>query len=89
MLLSHNIDISLTDNQGNDCLAFLAVLIEKGLFRESFELATALLEHSRCDPNRLNQSGLTLLSYSVAQGDATIDITRLLLNHGASVLPFR
>merc|ERR1719412_192066 len=39
--------------------------------------------------NHINAHQRTLLTYAVAQGDACLDLTRMLLNHGAAVVPPR
>ena len=41
--------------------------------------------HRKVDVNASNQSGGTLLSYAVQYGDSTAEVSRLLLNSGASV----
>ncbi len=89
ILLSMGLDTSIQNDDGDDCLSALAHLLDKGLFSESFDLANVLLEDPRCNPNRMNKSGRSLLSYSVIYGDESVDLTRLLLNHGAKVWPLR
>lgn len=89
VLLHHGLDVTLEDNDGNTCLTYLGVLLERQLFAEGLELAKLFLNDSRCNSNHLNRSARSLLSYSAAQGDACSDLTRLLLNHGAQVWPFR
>ena len=39
--------------------------------------------------NHINAHQRTLLTYAAAQGDACLDLTRMLLNHGAAVVPPR
>ena len=88
-LLRHGLDVSLKDNDGNTSLTFLARLLDKQLYTEGFELATILLQDVRCNANSTNSQGRSLLSFSVTHGDASADLTRKLLNHGAQVLPYR
>ncbi len=89
ILLRLGLDVSIQNVDGDDCLAALKNLLEKCLFSESLDLANILLHEPRCDPNRLNKSGRSLLSYSVIHGDKSVELTRLLLNHGAKVWPIR
>ena len=91
LLLSQGIDLSLEDLRGNTCLLPISILLEKELYQESFELAKILLQSSRQNEgliNHANHAGRTLLSHSVCHGDASADLTRLLINHGAKVLPY-
>ncbi len=89
ILIRMGLDTSIQNIDGDDCLAFLRHLLKKRLFGESSDLASILLEKQGCDPNRLNKAGRSLLSYSVSHGDESIELTRLLLNHGAKVYPRR
>lgn len=63
-------------------------LLDRKLPQESLvQLASTLLAHF--NPDQLNGQDRTLLTYSVALGDSAIELSRCLLNHGASVLPPR
>ena len=90
-LLIHQsgINVSLEDIQGNTPLNAIQSLLHKGLFRQSFLLAKCLLQNSTCDVNHVNLEGRSLLSHSVCHGDSSIDLSRLLLNNGAKILPTR
>ena len=89
ILLRHGLDVTLEDCDGNNSLSFLARLLDRQLFDEALQLAKILLRTPKCDANSVNSLGRSLLSHSVSHGDACADLTRLLLNHGAQVLPFR
>ena len=89
VLLRHGFDVTVDDCDGNNPLNFLHKLLDRKLFAEALRLAEVLLQQPKCDANAVNASGRSLLSYSVTHGDATADLTRLLLNHGAEVLPLR
>jgi ankyrin repeat protein len=89
MLLRHGFDVTLEDCDGNNSLNFISKLLERRLYNEALQLARILLQQRACDANRVNAAGRSLLSQSVTHGDACADLTRLLLNYGAQVLPFR
>ena len=87
--MRHGFDVTLEDCDGNNSLVLLSKLLDRKLFNEAVTIAEAILQHPKCDANCVNKSGRGLLSYSVTHGDAAADLTRLLLNHGAQVLPVR
>ena len=89
VLLRHGFDVTLEDSDGNNSLNFLSKLLDRKLYEEATQLAKIILQQPNSDANGVNASGRTLLSYSVTHGDVTADLTRLLLNHGAQVLPLR
>lgn len=89
LLMKRGIDTNLEDARGNSALLSVGKLLDRGLFEEGFRLAGLLLQDPGCDPNRVNASGQTLLSQSVGHGDSSILLSRLLVNHGAKVVPSR
>jgi len=89
ILLRHGFDVRLEDVDGNSPLNFISKLLDRKLFREALELSKIILQDPRCDSNSVNTFGRSLLSQSVTHGDDCVDLTRLLLNNGASVFPFR
>jgi hypothetical protein len=62
-------------------------MLAKELFQEAHLLALLFLQTGSADINHANAAGRTILSHSVAHGDAAILTSRLLINHGAKVLP--
>ena len=50
-----------------------------------YPLSLGNVSHTKVNVNACNKSGESLLSYAVQHGDSTADVTRLLLNSGASV----
>lgn len=92
LLLDHSsLDLTLVDSSGNTALTRLQVLLKRGMYHESYHLAKCILLNKKGNVmvNHLSQADRTLLSHSVFYGDICLDLTRLLLNHGAQVLPAR
>lgn len=92
LLLSQNIDLSLAENRDEDtALTQLHLLMDRNVPEESLvALASAFLSSARAgNVDHINGQQRTLLTYSVAKGDAFLTLTRSLLNHGARVLPAR
>lgn len=73
----------------NSPLTGLHMLLDRNLPQSSLvKLANLLLAHD-FDANHINGHERTLLTYSVSKGDLYLDLTKLLLNHGALILPAR
>ncbi len=87
LLLSAGLDVSLTDRQGNTPFTALATLLDKDLTVEAVALAHLLRRQAACDVNHANAAGRTLLAAAASKGDRASELTRLLLNLGASVWP--
>jgi len=73
----------------NSPLTSLHMLLDQNLPQSSLvKLARLMLAHD-FDVNHINGHDRTLLTYSVSKGDLYLDLTKLLLNHGALILPAR
>ncbi|XP_076053543.1 uncharacterized protein LOC143032560 isoform X2 [Oratosquilla oratoria] len=83
-LLKEGGDVRQRDISGDAPLHVIRFLLQDGLYRQAFELASVLL-NSNASVDAVNGEGRTLLSYSVEHLDHTLDLTRLLLNKGASI----
>ncbi|KAI5726270.1 hypothetical protein M8J77_026238 [Diaphorina citri] len=79
--------LSCTDGEGNTpLLAGGRKLLKLGEFAKAEELARILLDAGSL-PDDSNAEGRTLLAYSVTHMDESIQLSRLLINAGASVWP--
>ncbi|GLH11273.1 Uncharacterized protein GBIM_16081, partial [Gryllus bimaculatus] len=79
--------LSITDTEGNTPLLILGRrLLKAGAFDQAAQLSKMLLE-AGSDPNAVNLEGRSLLSYSINYMDDSVELTRVLLNGGASVWP--
>lgn len=79
--------LSCTDGEGNTpLLAGGRKLLKLGEFDKAAELTSILLE-AGSEPDSSNAEGRTLLAYSVAHMDESIELSRVLINAGASVWP--
>lgn len=79
--------LSMTDSEGNTPLLIAGRrLLREGAFDQAAQLSQLLLE-AGSDPNAVNSEGRSLLTYSVHYMDESIELTRVLLNGGASVWP--
>lgn len=73
------------DENGNTALLLgVKRLMNCGLFKRAYQFAYMMLNFGS-DVNWLNNSGRSLITYTVHYMDQAIDITRLLLNSGATV----
>jgi len=73
------------DDQGNTALMLgVKRLMHCGLFKRAYQFAVIMLKFGS-DVNWLNNGGRSLITYTVHYMDQAIDITRLLLNSGATV----
>lgn len=73
------------DENGNTALILGAKrLMNCGLFKRAYQFAVMMLKFGS-DVNWLNNGGRSLITYTVHYMDQAIDITRLLLNCGATV----
>lgn len=73
------------DENGNTALILGAKrLMNCGLFKRAYQFAVMMLKFGS-DVNWLNNGGRSLITYTVNYMDQAIDITRLLLNSGATV----
>ncbi|PSN50898.1 hypothetical protein C0J52_05355 [Blattella germanica] len=79
--------LSMTDPEGNTPLLIAGRrLLREGAFDRAAQLSRLLLE-AGSDPNAANAEGRSLLTYSVHYMDESIELTRVLLNGGATVWP--
>ncbi|KAJ9576221.1 hypothetical protein L9F63_006954, partial [Diploptera punctata] len=79
--------LSMTDSEGNTPLLIAGRrLLREGAFDRAAQISRLLLE-AGSDPNAANAEGRSLLTYSVHYMDDSIELTRVLLNSGASVWP--
>lgn len=79
--------LNWTDGEGNTPLLIGARrLLKKGAFDQALQLVQLLID-TGSDPDSKNDEGRTLLSYSVQYMDDSLQLTRLLINSGASVWP--
>ena len=77
----------MTDPEGNTPLLIAGRrLLREGAFDRAAQLSQLFLE-AGSDPNAANTEGRSLLTYSVHYMDDSIQLTRVLLNAGASVWP--
>lgn len=73
------------DDNGNTALLLGAKrLMNCGFFKRAYQFAVMMLKFGS-DVNWLNNGGRSLITYTVHYMDQAIDITRLLLNSGATV----
>ena len=79
-------DILATDDHGDSGLTMVRHLLEARLVDQAQEVAALLLEHG-APPRHTNMCGWSLLAYSLSYQDASLELTRTLLSHGASVFP--
>ena len=79
-------DSLATDDHGDSALTMVRHLLEAGQHERAQEVAVLLLRHG-ADSRHTNMCGWSLLAYSLTHQDASIQLTRTLLSHGASVLP--
>ena len=79
-------DALVTDDHGDTALTMVRHLLEAGEEKRAQEVAGLLLEHGAA-PGHTNMCGWSLLAYSLSYQDASIELTRTLLNHGVSILP--
>lgn len=84
LLLRLGADTNAQDHKGDTPLLYLRAFLKDGAFEAAAAFAQLLLERD-ADPNVANHEGRSLLTYSVSYLDDSIALTRLLLNHGASV----
>ena len=91
-MLSHYpaFNINLADKLNNDtALTCLHKVLDAGLPQESLVKLASILLDKHFSAEHVNGHQRTLLTYSVALGDSSLELTRCLLNHGAQVLPAR
>lgn len=86
VLETGSVSVDLEDEMGNTLLLHLEHLLRRKLFDQATHILQLLLTQSP-DVNHVNKLGRSLLTYSVTYGDATAEMTRMLLNHGARVWP--
>ncbi|VVC39842.1 SOCS box domain,Ankyrin repeat-containing domain [Cinara cedri] len=73
------------DEHGNTALIVGAKrLMNCGLFKRTFQFVSMMLAYGS-DVNWLNNSGRSLITYTVHYMDQALDITKLLLNSGATI----
>lgn len=77
-------DVDVRDQRGETALTCVKVLLRRGHFGLACQTAGLLLGRG-ADVDAEDCSHQTLLSHSVAYLDQTVELTRLLLNHGAQV----
>lgn len=94
-LLEAGADPNIPDNNGETPLLTTRNLFERHMYSNAHAIIRVLIydypsslgnvNHRKVNVNACNESGGSLLSYAVQSGDGTADVTRLLLNSGASV----
>ena len=95
-LLEAGADPNIPDENGETALLMTRHLFSRGLYSFAYAIIRALIydypgmtgntNHRKINVNATNmESKGSLLSYAVQHGDKTADVTRLLLNSGASV----
>lgn len=93
LLETGSTDPQAEDSLGNTPLLQIQHLLCRQLFTEAFEIASFMILESSMSSgikvNHVNVANRTLLTYSVVHGDACAPLTRLLLNFGAKVWPFK
>lgn len=91
ILLSQvNIRLDLVEKKDLDSpLTSLRHLLDRKMMPQESLVQLASLLLARFNPDHINGHQRTLLTYSVALGDSSLDLTRCLLNHGALILPPR
>lgn len=73
------------DEHGNTALIVGAKrLMNCGLFKRTYQFVAMMLKFGS-DVNWLNNSGRSLITYTVHYMDQALDVTRLLLNSGATI----
>lgn len=82
--LDNGIDVNVRDERGATALVYVKILLRHGHYLLACQIAKLLLDGG-ADVDVEDDDHQTLLSYSVASLDAACDLTRLLLNYGASV----
>ncbi|XP_040579185.1 uncharacterized protein [Lepeophtheirus salmonis] len=87
ILIACEINVNMSDRDGNTPLHCLNDLLVQNLIREASTLALLLLKAGG-DINVVNNEGRTLLSYAVAVPEAE-KLVHLLLDYGALVWPSR
>lgn len=88
LLLDHQPNLNLTESQDQDSVFSCLRTLFNGLIpSESLvPLVSKFLDQSP-NVNHINTHQRTLLTYTVSMGDAGLDLTRMLLNHGAHTVP--
>ena len=93
-LLEAGADPNVEDRCGETPLLSVHQLLKRQLYSEAYSISCMLIydqhnfigcNHGKINVNATNKSGGTILFYTVSLGDAAVDITRLLLNNGATV----
>ena len=94
-LLEEGADPNIPDYKGETPLLLTRCLFEKKMYSAAYAIVRVLIydypavlandNHIKVNVNANNEKGGSLLSYAVQYGDKTADVTRLLLNSGASV----
>jgi len=82
--LGNGTDVNGRDDGGETALVYVKTLLRRGYFQLACETAKLLLD-SGADVDMEDDGHQTLLSHSLASLDQACDLTRLLLNYGASV----
>ena len=95
-LLEAGADPNIPDKYGETALLLTRHLFSRGMYSFAYAIIRTLIcdypgvagnvHHKKINVNATNiESKCSLLSYAVQHGDKTADVTRLLLNSGASV----
>ena len=83
-LINLGADVNQRDKNGDTPLTLLQNLLERQEFSLALNLAEVLVE-AGAGPNFKNKEGLSALSISLKHLDPSVELTRFLLNSGASI----
>ena len=85
-LIGQGVGVNSCDNKGDSPLTLVRGLLDLNQFRLATDLASLLVK-AGADVNHANLEGRTLLACSLAHLDNSFQLTTLLINAGARILP--